>query len=294
MLPIAVDAMGGDNAPDAIVEGAERAVVDELGVPVVLVGKPGEMGDTGDLPVIEASEVIAMDAEPGSSVRKMKDSSLVRAAEAVRDGNASAMVSAGNTGATMASALLRMGRIKGIQRPAIATPMPVPGSTPTTLLDAGANAECKPEWLVEFAQMGGVCLAHRPLWDRAPQGRPVVDRRRSREGSPFVKECFELLSDPAWAAATNREWIGNVEGRDVMTNEADVIVTDGFIGNVTLKTLEVQCPELTMSRLLMALDTDDDNGPPALRSVPHSTRWSANYTPIPSVEHCCSASRACA
>ncbi|HCH81147.1 MAG TPA: phosphate--acyl-ACP acyltransferase, partial [Acidimicrobiaceae bacterium] len=112
MLPIAVDAMGGDNAPDAIVEGARRAV-DELGVPVVLVGKPGEMGDTGDLPIIEASEVIAMDAEPGSSVRKMKDSSLVRAAEAVRDGNASAMVSAGNTGATMASALLRMGRIKG-------------------------------------------------------------------------------------------------------------------------------------------------------------------------------------
>mgnify|MGYP001304894406 CR=1 FL=1 len=155
MLPIAVDAMGGDNAPDAIVEGARRAV-DELGVPVVLVGKPGEMGDTGDLPIIEASEVIAMDAEPGSSVRKMKDSSLVRAAEAVRDGNASAMVSAGNTGATMASALLRMGRIKGIQRPAIATPIPVPGSTPTTLLDAGANAECKPEWLVEFAQMGGV------------------------------------------------------------------------------------------------------------------------------------------
>ena len=155
MLPIAVDAMGGDNAPEAIVEGAKRAV-EQFGVPVVLVGKPGEMGDTGDLPVIEASEVIAMDAEPGSSVRKMKDSSLVRAAEAVRDGNASAMVSAGNTGATMASALLRMGRIKGIQRPAIATPIPVPGSTPTTLLDAGANAECKPEWLVEFAQMGGV------------------------------------------------------------------------------------------------------------------------------------------
>ena len=183
MLPIAVDAMGGDNAPDAIVEGARRAV-DELGVPVVLVGKPGEMGDTGDLPVIEASEVIAMDAEPGSSVRKMKDSSLVRAAEAVRDGNASAMVSAGNTGATMASALLRMGRIKGIQRPAIATPIPVPGSTPTTLLDAGANAECKPEWLVEFAQMGGVYARDRFGIERPKVGLLSIGEEAGK-GSPF-------------------------------------------------------------------------------------------------------------
>ena len=188
--------MGGDNAPDAIVEGARRAV-DELGVPVVLVGKPGEMGDTGDLPIIEASEVIAMDAEPGSSVRKMKDSSLVRAAEAVRDGNASAMVSAGNTGATMASALLRMGRIKGIQRPAIATPIPVPGSTPTTLLDAGANAECKPEWLVEFAQMGGVYARDRFGIERPKVGLLSIGEEAGK-GSPFVKECFELLSDPAW------------------------------------------------------------------------------------------------
>ena len=135
MLPIAVDAMGGDHAPGEIVAGARRAA-DELGIPVVLVGRSADLGDTGGLEVIEASEVIAMDAEPGSSVRKMKDSSLVRAAEAVRDGHASAMVSAGNTGATMASALLRMGRIKGISRPAIATPIPVPGGTPTTLLDA--------------------------------------------------------------------------------------------------------------------------------------------------------------
>ena len=255
MLPIAVDAMGGDNAPDAIVEGAKRAV-DELGVPVVLVGRPGEMGDTGDLPIIEASEVIAMDAEPGSSVRKMKDSSLVRAAEAVRDGNASAMVSAGNTGATMASALLRMGRIKGIQRPAIATPIPVPGSTPTTLLDAGANAECKPEWLVEFAQMGGVYARDRFGIDRPKVGLLSIGEEAGK-GSPFVKECFELLSDPTWAAAANCEWIGNVEGRDVMTQEADVIVTDGFTGNVTLKTLEGAMRAI-MGRLLVALDTDDD------------------------------------
>ena len=109
MLPIAVDAMGGDHAPGAIVDGAHRAVA-ELGAPVVLVGRPEELADLrGDLEVLPASEVIAMSADPASSVRTMKDSSLVRAAEAVRDGKASAMVSAGNTGATMASALLRMG-----------------------------------------------------------------------------------------------------------------------------------------------------------------------------------------
>src|SRR5690606_6511248 len=152
VLPVAVDAMGGDHAPGEIVAGALQA--HERGVPVVLVGRPDELGDTGDLEVIPASEVIAMDADAGKSVRRMKDSSLVRAAEAVRDGRASAMVSAGNTGATMASALLRMGRLSGVHRPAIATPIPEPGGTPTILLDAGANAECQPEWLVQFAQMG--------------------------------------------------------------------------------------------------------------------------------------------
>src|SRR3954449_6660777 len=153
MLPVAVDAVGGDKAPDEIVAGARQAV-DDLGVPVVLVGPPDRIGDPLGLDVIACTEVIEMHDDPGSSVRRKKDSSLVRAAEAVRDGKASAMVSAGNTGATMASALLRMGRIKGVSRPAIATPIPVPGSTPTILLDAGANAEVSAEWLVQFAQMG--------------------------------------------------------------------------------------------------------------------------------------------
>ncbi len=255
MLPIAVDAMGGDFAPAAIVDGAKRAH-QEFGIPVVLVGRPDDVGDTGGLSVIEASEVIAMDAEPGSSVRKMKDSSLVRAAEAVRDGAASAMVSAGNTGATMASALLRMGRIKGINRPAIATPIPVPGGTPTTLLDAGANAECRPEWLVEFAQMGAVYAR-----DRFSIARPKVGLlsigEEAGKGSPFVKECFDHLSDPVWAANAGCEWIGNVEGRDVMTDEVDVVVTDGFTGNVTLKTLEGAMRAL-IGRLLVAIDTDDE------------------------------------
>src|SRR5688500_12238590 len=160
MLPVAIDAVGGDKAPGEIVSGARQAL-DEMGVPVLLVGPPDRIGDPMGLEVLACTEVIEMHDDPGASVRRKKDSSLVRAAEAVRDGKASAMVSAGNTGATMASALLRMGRIKGVSRPAIATPIPVPDSTPTVLLDAGANAECQAEWLVQFAQMGAVYCRHR-------------------------------------------------------------------------------------------------------------------------------------
>src|ERR1700733_5754260 len=159
-LPVAVDALGGDNAPGEIVAGALAAHA--AGIPVVLVGPiDGSLGDTGDLEIIEANEVIGMDEDAARSVRSKKDSTLVRAAEAVRDGRASAMVSAGNTGATMASALLRMGRISGVARPAIATPLPVPGGSPTVLIDAGANAECQPEWLVQFAQMAAAYVSRR-------------------------------------------------------------------------------------------------------------------------------------
>ena len=255
MLPIAVDAMGGDNAPGAIVEGA-RLAVEELGVPVVLVGRAAELGDTGGLEVIEASEVIAMDADPGSSVRTKKDSSLVRAAEAVRDGRASAMVSAGNTGATMASALLRMGRIKGVSRPAIATPIPVPGSTPTVLLDAGANAECSADWLVQFAQMGAVFAADRFGIERPRVGLLSIGEEPTK-GNPLVKETHALLADGGWIGATGAEFIGNVEGRDLMTTEVDVVVTDGFTGNVALKTLEGALKTL-IGALLAAFDSTDE------------------------------------
>ncbi|MEY4131522.1 MAG: phosphate acyltransferase PlsX, partial [Actinomycetota bacterium] len=214
MLPIAVDAMGGDYAPDEIVKGA-IAAAEELDVPVVLVGPAAQLGDTGGLPVIEASEVIAMDADPGSSVRKMKDSTLVRAAEAVRDGRASAMVSAGNTGATMASALLRMGRIKGVQRPAIATPIPVPNSpTPTVLLDAGANAECSADWLVQFAQMGAVFAKQRYGISQPKVGLLSIGEEPTK-GNPLVKETHSLLATGEWIGATGAQFVGNVEGRDI-------------------------------------------------------------------------------
>ncbi len=237
MLPIAIDAMGGDHAPGAIVEGARRAV-DELGVPVVLVGRTEDLDPLrGDLDVVAASQVIGMDADAGSSVRTMKDSSLVRAAEAVRDGRASAMVSAGNTGATMASALLRLGRIKGVARPAIATPIPVPGATPTVLLDAGANAECQPQWLVQFAQMGAT-FARERYGIADPRVGLLSIGEEPTKGNALVKETHGLLGAAGALDRAGARFVGNVEGHDIMTPDVDVVVTDGFTGNVALKTLE--------------------------------------------------------
>jgi glycerol-3-phosphate acyltransferase PlsX len=232
-LPIALDAMGGDRAPGEIVAGARRAV-EELGLDVLLVGPDdGRLGDIGDLPLLPASEVIAMDEEPGRAVRTKKDSSLVRAAEAVRDGRAAAMVSAGNTGAAMAAALLRMGRLAGLARPAIATPLPVPDrEVPTVLLDAGANAECRPEWLLQFAQMGAAYFATR-YGEERPRVALLSIGEEASKGNGLVKEAHGLL-----AAAPGLWFVGNVEGRDLLAGEVDVVVTDGFTGNVALKALE--------------------------------------------------------
>lgn len=225
--------MGGDKAPGEIVAGAIQAA--EAGMPVLLVGDPERIGDTGDLPVLAASEAIEMHEDPARAVRTKKDSSLVRAAEAVRDGQACAMVSAGNTGATMASALFRMGRIKGVGRPAIATTIPVPGSTPTVLLDSGANAECTAAWLVQFAQMGSA-FARQRFGIEDPRVGLLSIGEEPGKGSPLVKETYALLE--AGEAGPGVRFIGNVEGRDVMSESVDVVVTDGFTGNVTLKTLE--------------------------------------------------------
>ena len=229
MLPIAVDAMGGDRAPGEILAGAHQAA--ELGIPVLLVGPEGLDG-VGDLPLLVASEVIEMDDDPAKSVRSKRDSTLVRSAEAVRDGKASAMISAGNTGATMASALLRMGRISGVARPAIATPIPVPGSHHAVLLDAGANAEVQAEWLVQFAIMGSVYSSRRFGVENPRVGLLSIGEEPGK-GDQLRKDAWELLNE-----APRINFIGNVEGRDLMTGDVDVVVTDGFTGNVTLKTLE--------------------------------------------------------
>ena len=202
---------------------------------VVLIGRPDAIGDPGGLEVWPAAEVIDMGDDPLQGVRRKKDSSMVRAAEAVRDGRASAMVSAGNTGATMASALLRMGRISGVARPAIATMLPVPGSTPTVLLDGGANAECTPAWLLQFAQMGAAYAVQRRSSPSPSVGLLSIGEEPSK-GNELVKEAHALLAAPGALrhGAVRRQR----RGPRLLTDAADVVVTDGFTGNVALKTLE--------------------------------------------------------
>jgi len=258
MLPIAVDAMGGDRAPGDIVAAAHAAAAE--GIPVVLVG-PADLEGVGDLPLIVASEVIEMHDDAAQGVRRKKDSTLVRAAEAVRDGRASAMISAGNTGATMASALLRMGRIRGVNRPAIATPLPVPGHAPNILLDAGANAEVQAEWLVQFAQMGSIFSQLRFGVDKPKVGLLSIGEEPGK-GDSLRKETYELLS-----AASGINFVGNVEGRDAMLKTADVIVTDGFTGNVMLKTLEGGLKVL-INEILNAFGSDESYRPHAEALMP--------------------------
>jgi glycerol-3-phosphate acyltransferase PlsX len=165
------------------------------------------------------------------------------------------MVSAGNTGATMASALLRTGRVKGVNRPAIATAIPGATGTPTVLLDAGANAECRADWLVQFAHMGA--LFARTRFDVAtPRIGLLSIGEEAGKGSPLVKETWEMLDDIDWSTH-DAEFIGNVEGRDIMGDVVDVVVTDGFTGNVALKTLE-GCAKNLITALLEAFDSSDE------------------------------------
>jgi phosphate acyltransferase len=266
--------MGGDRAPAEIVAGAVTASRD-LGIPVVLVGRAGELGDTGGVEVIEAREVIAMDEDPAQSVRRKKDSSLVRAAEAVRDGRASAMVSAGNTGATMASALLRMGRLPGVARPAIATPIPRPGSHPTVLIDAGANAECTAAMLVQFAQMGAAYSTARYGVSEPSVGLLSIGEESSK-GTPLVKEAHAALGRVS--ATSGLRFVGNVEGRDLLPGAADVVVTDGFTGNVALKTLEGAL-RFFMGALGEVLGRDEATREAAQALMPHLAPLAAEFDP---------------
>lgn len=173
-----------------------------------------------------------MHEEGARAVRRKKDASVVVAAEAVRDGRASAFFSAGNTGAAVAAALLRVGRIRGVARPGIATPLPVPGSTPTVLLDAGANPECQPQWLVQFAQMGAA-YAEARFSIREPRVALLANGEETTKGTPTVRAAHDLL-----AAGAGVNFIGNIEGSELLSDAVDVVVTDGFTGNAVLKGLE--------------------------------------------------------
>ncbi len=232
-ITIAVDAMGGDNAPGEIVAGAIEAAA-EHDVRVLLVGLEAAItpllpsGASG-VELVRTTEVVAMH-DPPASVRTKKDSSIVISAELVRDGKADAMVSAGNTGAAMAAALLRMGRIRGVARPAIAVPVPVPGRSPQTLVDGGATVDCTAEWLRQFAIMGREYARWR-MGVNEPRIGLLSNGEEAGKGDDLRKAVYPLLeSMPGF--------IGNVEGRDFMHDTVDVIVTDGFTGNVALKTVE--------------------------------------------------------
>jgi glycerol-3-phosphate acyltransferase PlsX len=226
-----------------------------------------------------------MDEDPAGGVRRKKDSSLVRAAELVRDGKASAMVSAGNTGATMAAALLRMGRLPGVIRPCIATPLPRLGRTPAVLVDAGANAECTPAMLVQFAQMGAAYVAAR-FGTTSPTVGLLSIGEESTKGTPLVKETHALLSGDAHAESGSGdahagfafEFVGNLEGRDLLPSPADVIVTDGFTGNVALKALEGSLRFL-FDAMLGVFATNDETKAAADVLLPYLLPMAAEFEP---------------
>lgn len=254
MKPIAVDLMGGDHAPAAIAEGLER-VSKESHIPILAVGTSEAVSMVDGLDnvtVLEAAEVVEMDEDAAYAVRRKKDSSIVRCAEAVRDGRASALFSAGNTGAAMASSLFKMGRISKVSRPAIATTIPRPGHfAPTILLDSGANADCTPEWLVQFAVMGSIYSGLRFQIEN-PRVAVLSIGEEAGKGNSLVKETYELLSKEG-----RINFIGNCEGRDIMAGDVDVVVTDGFTGNVVLKTLEGGMRAFAKAALGALSPTDD-------------------------------------
>jgi glycerol-3-phosphate acyltransferase PlsX len=226
MTRIAVDAMGGDRGPAEIVAGALQARSD--GIEIVVFGDPSI--DTQGLELQPASDVIGMHEKPAEAVRAKPDSSLVASVRAVAEGTADAVVSAGNTGAVLAAGLLELRRIPGVMRPAIAVPIPAQRG-PSVLLDAGANADARPEHLLQFATMGAV-FAEEILEVTNPEVRLLSIGEEPEKGSQLVLEAHELLR------ASDLNFKGNTEGRDLLHGAADVVVTDGFTGNVTLKLLE--------------------------------------------------------
>ena len=226
MIRVAVDAMGGDRGPDEVVAGALDAR--DGGLAPVVVGPPGL--DTHGLELLEAPDVIEMHEKPAEVVRAKPQSSLVAAVRAVGEGDVDAVVSAGNTGAVLAAGLLELRRIPGVLRPAIAVPIPARRG-PSVLIDAGANADARPEHLLQFATMGAV-FAEEILDLPNPEVRLLSIGEEREKGNQLTLEAHELL------AASDLNFAGNCEGRDVLAGAADVVVTDGFTGNVTLKLLE--------------------------------------------------------
>ena len=236
---IALDAMGGDQAPDAIVAGAIAALRRFEDIRVLLAGPEARLNqllagaeDVRDrVGILPANDVILMDESPMLAVRRKVNSSMVQAMLAVREGRAGAVVSAGNTGAILAGGMLRIGRIPGIERPALA-PV-IPGSRkPFLLIDAGANVDCQPKYLVQFGLMGSVYM-HSVMGVERPAVGLVNIGAEAEKGNKLTKETYQLMQ-----AQTSYYFAGNAEARDIPTGDYDVVVADGFDGNIILKYTE--------------------------------------------------------
>lgn len=233
---IALDAMGGDNAPAAVVAGAVAAKR-EFGCPSILVGRRDaiqaeldRLGATGELEIHHAEEVIGMDESPMKAIRSKRDSSIRVACSLVKNGEAEAVVSAGNSGAVMASGVFVMGRIKGIERPALASVFPsLKGST--VVIDVGANVDSRPRHLYQFAIMGEL-FARMALGLNRPRVGLLSVGEEDAKGNDVTRRAHDMLR------GSELNFIGNVEGRDIFAGEAEVIVCDGFVGNVCLKLAE--------------------------------------------------------
>lgn len=234
LVTIAVDVMGGDNAPAAALEGIERALAENPNIRVIACGLPEVVqpfaASHERCEAQPASEVIAMDEHPANAVRRKKDSSIVVGCRLVKEGRAQGFFSAGSTGACLSAATLVVGRIKGIKRPALGQILPGYGK-PTLLLDVGANADCKPEYLVQFGLMGAVYM-RQLMGVASPKVGLLNIGEEPEKGSEFALECHQQLAQHLSAFG------GNAEGRDLLNGSFDVVVTDGFTGNVVLKTVE--------------------------------------------------------
>jgi glycerol-3-phosphate acyltransferase PlsX len=230
-LPVALDAYGADGGPELVLEGARLAA--EGGIPVRLFG-PGSLSPPEGVELEPTTEWIGNEAEPVAAVRSKPESSIARAAASVADGGSSSLVSAGSTGATMTAALFALKRARGVHRPALAVQIPVPGSDrpPLLFLDCGANTDVRPQHLIQFAFLGSA-FSRAVLGVEDPRVALLSVGEEQKKGRADVVEAHEALT-----GAEGVRFIGNVEGRDLLAGEADVVVTDGFTGNVTLKTLE--------------------------------------------------------
>jgi glycerol-3-phosphate acyltransferase PlsX len=232
VVTVAVDACGADLGPAEVAAGAARAA--EQGIRVLLFGPAGDIGPVASgVEVVDAQVSIAKATDPVAAVRATPEASIVQAARAVADGRAQALVSGGSTGAALAAGLFNMRRDRGIHRPALALPMPIPGS-PVLLLDVGANVSCRPEHLFQFAYMGSA-FAKAVMGIESPRVALLSNGEEPAKGTPDLVAVHERLAGPA---GRGLQFIGNIEGTQVAAGAADVVVMDGFTGNITLKLIE--------------------------------------------------------